>query len=413
MADAHDEPAGREEPSVPTGEPSDGEAPTDSSELHVDRRTVLRNAAGAGYALGVAHVLGVDDYLTASGGTVTVDAALVRPDPDDPSTVERRTREVPARWHAAVSAALEVHARLTRLSIPGYVNSAVVPGSYDDGSARISIGFRDGDMRSLPSDLAGLLPRIDLDWDGSFDDVSLQVEGVDALDHFETDLDEDAEPHLVPYPNIDPVPGGVRCETRDSYATVTPALYHPEADEPTFATALHAYAGDSAIGAPLRLPANRTTSRPEIGYVTDELPDADVAVARSTDEFTPGSELDVVDPIPVAGQYTLWGLADLIARGEYVEKMGGTTGRTQGRIHGVDAATCVTADSCRRGQLRWGTEADMSDGDSGSVTYHPDPDLADGALIASINSARTWWPGQDHVWGIAAHALTDEHGYHF
>jgi hypothetical protein len=55
----------------------------------------------------------------------------------------------------------------------------------------------------------------------------------------------------------------------------------------------------------------------------------------------------------------------------------------------------------------------MSDGDSGSVNYHPDPKTTNGVLIGGFNDARTWWPGDTYVWGTAAYQLRRRYGYHF
>ncbi|WP_247731287.1 hypothetical protein [Halovivax limisalsi] len=426
------------------GQPSDRPEKRGDGNGRIDRRTVLESAASAGYALGLAGVLGIGRALDPASGTVEVETALVRrPDEsagDDPgrrAAVEPLVRTVPADWYRRVRTAMDVHRQLLRTRLPGYLNSAVVPGSYGSGTVRLSIGVRNLNDWSLPRTIGTLASRIGIEWDGSLDGISIELEeqGGDR-DGTTPSLDSSG---LVRTPYVDPVPGGVRCSIGDNFATLTPALYGTDG-RARFATALHAFPEDDATGTELGLPSAENVVR-RIGYVADPLPDADVAVVSPVGAARPGSVLGRDGTIPVVGQYTLWGLADLVARGKAVEMIGGTSGHTSGRVHGIDASTCVTTDRCRRGQLKWGRESDIADGDSGSVTIDPEPDGVfasgegrrpsdnssgrrpreddgssdgvDGALVASVNSARTWWPGQNHVWGVAAHTITERHGYHF
>ena len=406
--DDADRPAG--DASTGTSDATDTES---DGQRRLSRRGLLRSAAGAGYGLGVAALLGVDEFLAASDETVTIETALVRPDPTDHNTLERRTKEVPGRWYSAVSRAIELHDRISDVSVPGYVGSAVVPGPHESGSARITLGVDADEFTSLPGDIAELIPQLDVDWENPLDGISIDVDHVGGVDELEADAPEPAEPRRVSGADVDPVPGGVRCETPESSATLTPAIYHPDLDGPAFATAWHAYIDvDQAVGEPLYLPT-ADNDRPRIGEVVDAFRPADVAVARPIDGYRPGSVLDGASVDGVAGQYTTWGLADLVARNVELESVGGTSSRSRGEIQAIHALSCVRPDRCRYDQVRWGSERNMSDGDSGSVCYNPEPEIADGALVVSVNVARTWWPGQDHVWGIAADELTRRHGYHF
>lgn len=381
----------------------------------VSRRRLLRDGGSVAAALGLTQLFGVDRYLAPPGGTVEIETALVHPDAGsvDAATLEVETRTVPAAWHARVSAALDLHARLVRTRIPGYLNSAVVPGSYDDGTARLSIGVRPGDLRTAPRTLEELVRYVDLEWRGVFDGVDVRVEETDPLgkpDDATGTLDE----YLAPTTYGEALPGGIRCETGQGMATLFPALHHENRPRPLFGTALHAFGDDGSVpGRPITVPTTSDETGRTVGHVIDPLPDSDVAIAAPVRGTTPGSAIGRRGAVPIRGQLTRWGLADRIARGVELLKIGGTSGRTTGYPHGFDAATCITTDRCRRGQLTWGTEMAIADGDSGSVAVDPEPDEADGALVASINSARTWWPGQNHVWGVAAHELYRTHGYHF
>ncbi|MCU4972450.1 hypothetical protein OB955_06825 [Halobacteria archaeon AArc-m2/3/4] len=365
----------------------------------MDRRTFLRTVANAGYGLGIASLLGVEDFLNVGSGEVPVVTALVREDPDDPWSIRERTRSVPAEWYARVSKAFELHNHLAEMSVTGYLGSAVQPGTYDRGTASISIQASASEIGRIEELLQVLI-----------DGVSFDIEAIEDLGELEGETFE-GEPRLAA--DIDDgVPGGVRCQTETGYATLGPALYHPDEQQTFFTTAEHAYYDTDPVGKPLSLPlANGETV--ELGTVSYAHPVEDVVTVEPVGELRPASAIDGA-ATQVLGQFTRAGLADLAARGEHLEKMGAETGHSSGEISGIDAVTCFTSDVCRTGQLRWGEERDLTDGDSGSVTYHRDPENPnDGVLIAGYNNARTWWPGQNYVWGVSAYHLTNEYGYHF
>lgn len=368
------------------------------------RREFLRTIGTAGYAVGVAQLLGVDDGLGADG-EVSVVTALARTDPADPWTLAERTRTVPADWHAAVTTAFDLNDRLARTRVPGYLGSAVVPGDYRDPGATISVGIAAAEFdRALPA-LETLLEGVAFD--------------AEAIEQVTNEPDERTEPSLRFAERIgeDGVPGGVGCltvaERTTGMATLTPALYEPTTGQALFATASHAFRGADADGCTLHLPLD-DGEQFRLGYVHDDHPTADVVTVASQGGIRPASVIAGPERVRVRGQFTRLGLADLAARGKPLEKVGARTGRTTGTIEGIDAVTCLTGASCRHGQLRWGDRAAMADGDSGSVSYRPDPDGEDGdVFVAGFNNARAWWPGQNYVWGTAAYHLTAHHGYHF
>ncbi len=367
----------------------------------MDRREFVRTLVTGGYAVGMAHLLGVEDFLAADDGQVPVVTALVRSDPDDPWSLEERVRDVPAEWYAAVEKAIELNDRLSRTAFTGYLGSAVVPGSYGSGSATVSIGVSKdaGSIRDAIGDLAA--------------GVSLDVQTIVDVEEVEDGADF-YQPRMIESLSDDRVPAGVACETPSSLATLGPALFHPDERQQYFVTAEHAFEGETgANGVPLSLPLS-TDDPVELGAVAYDHPIEDVAAVEPEGELVPSTWIDAPEPVQVRGQLTRWGLADLIARDERLEKVGALTGHTSGRVQGLDAVTCFTDEFCRRGQIRWGGEMDLTDGDSGSVSYHADPEGdGDDVLVAGFNNARTWWPGQSYVWGVAAYRITEQYGYHF
>lgn len=370
-------------------------------ESGMDRREFLRTVVTGGFAVGMAQWLGVDDFLAADDGKVPVVTALVRDDPDDPWSIRERTRHVPAEWYAAVETAFEVNDLLARRAFTGYLGSAVIPGSYESGTATVSVGLS-SDGHSLGQLLDELAAGIDINSETIIDIGDIQDDA------------EPREPRIADLTADGRVPSGVACETASSMATLGPALYHPDGQRRFFVTADHAFGDDrDTTGDSLLLPREGDETL-EIGTVADYHPVDDIAAIAPDGRVEPASRIDAPSQPRVRGQYTKFGLADLVARDEELEKVGALSGHTTGKIQGVDAVTCFTDEFCRRGQIRWGGEMDLTDGDSGSVSYHRDPESEDGdVLVAGFNNARTWWPGQSYVWGVGAYRLTEKHGYHF
>ncbi|MFD1563984.1 hypothetical protein ACFR99_10530 [Haloarchaeobius amylolyticus] len=367
----------------------------------MDRRAFLRTLVSGGYAAGMAAVLGVDDFLTADDGEVPVVTALVRDDPADPWSIRERTQTVPAEWYAAVQKAFEVNEQLARLGFTGYLGSAVVPGNLDSGTATVSVGLSN-DGHSIPEMVADLAEGIDLNAETIID--------VDEIQHGP----KHRNPRLADALVDDQVPSGVTCETPTSIATLGPALYHPDGQRRFFVTAEHAFVGDHDVSDGTVVLPRENEDSIELGTVARHHPMVDIAAIEPTGTLEPASSIDAPSRPRVRGQFTRFGLATLVAQDADLEKVGALTGHTTGKIQGIDAVTCFTDDFCRRGQLRWGGEMDLTDGDSGSVSYHRDPEGDDrDVLIAGFNNARTWWPGQSYVWGVGAYRLTEQHGYHF
>lgn len=369
------------------------------------RRGFLRTLANASYALGAAHLLGVDDFLDVNDGTVPIVTALVRRDPSDPFSLEKRTREVPAEWYAAVTKAFELHREIAKTSVSGYLASAVEPGAHDAGTATISVNVSPSDFERASENLGSVLDR-----------VSIDVTAVDEVDEIdEIDASDGVEEFTLATDVADGrVPGGVGCANTVAKATLAPALYDPARGTSLFATAQHAYDVEDDGGERWLFLPLRRRSAVRLGRVRAEHPVEDVAVVEPTDRFRPESVLRGPTERRVVGQYTRLGLADLAARDEELEKIGAMTDHTTGPIRGLDAVTCFTDDFCRQGQLKWGDEREFTDGDSGSVCFHADPRSPErDVLVAAFNNARTWWPGQNYVWGVSAYQLTENLGYHF
>lgn len=364
------------------------------------RRELLRTAgtAGLGGAVGIGLATA---RLSANARTEIVFAVARRDAAGGP--LRPRTKTVPTPWYETVQRAFDVLAELRALDLPTLVASFAVLGGSDEPAASIAVEATDDGVRDPIQDLSGGLP------------VDLAI--VEELPPAPDRQPDPAAPYEVPDLDRRAVPSGYACAGTDSTGTIAPALYDETGRSPWFTTSNHLYgaAGTKETdheGQPLSL--SRGADRRRIGRVVRGYPRADVVQVAPIDGYRSRSAIARTSPGTVVGQYTRAGLADLMARGEPLRKVGAFSNRTAGEIKGIDGQTCYVGEVCKPGQLKWGDEGTMVDGDSGSVSYHPDPDRPDEAvLIAGINNARTWWPGMDFTWGTAAHHLHSEYGFHF
>ena len=366
------------------------------------RRRVLRAGAAVGVGAGAALVLGLGaDHGTTAGRTEIV-YAMARPEPGS-GPLRPRTKEVPTDWHESTLRAFEVLESLRETDLSALLGSFAVPGSYDDPQASIAVDAADESPRETLESLVG--------------DLSLELDVLDGLPPNRRDRPTIDEAYRASDLDRRRVSGGFTCATDDSFGTLAPALFDERDDSRYFATSNHLYgdAGEKETeheGEELSLPSDRSART--LGRVVRGYPSADVVRVDPVDGYRPMPEVARASPGTVIGQYTRTGLADLMARGERLEKLGAISDRTAGRIEGIDGTTCYTGEVCKRGQLKWGDERTMTDGDSGSVNFHADPENPDRyVLVGGINNARTWWPGADFTWGTAAHHLLDEYGLHF
>jgi len=370
---------------------------SDSNESGIRRREVLRTALNLGATGGLVWTLG-RDYISSTAGTITY--ALARPEPDS-GQLEPRTKEVPPVWHESLRLAFEAQDRLQSAGFSPLVDSFVVPGTYDNPLASLSVGASRG----------WLADRID----NLIDAVPVDVEIVDVPSEPQTETDV-SEAYQLSELNKKWVAGGVLCKTRQYFGTLSPAIFDTTRKQWLFATSNHLY-GEYGTkkyahrGEPLFVVFD--SDEYHIGNVKQGYPVADIVTIEPANGFRPAPAVERAPQQRLVGHYTRFGLADLAAQDEPLMKVGAMTGRTSGTIDGIDGLTCYTGRVCKSGQLKWGDRGDMSDGDSGSVNFHSDPENPDDyALAGGINNARTWWP-MNFTWGTAAYHLYDTYGITF
>ncbi|QLG63704.1 hypothetical protein [Halorarum salinum] len=372
---------------------------TDDEVTHARRRELLR--AGTALGTSAALVLGFGAEYVSSGETETITYALARPEPDA-DALEPRTKEVPIEWYESLQLAFEVQERVLAAGLAPLVGSFVVPGTFADSAATISVDSTDESVLETLEDLTG--------------DVRLDLNVVDPIPPKpggETDL---SDAYQVSELDDGDVPGGVVCLSEDSFGTLTPALYDGDGSR-YFATSNHVFGASGTKetehrGDPLSVRHDGEERR--VGTVDRGYPTADVVRVSPVEEYRPASAIERASPSRVLGQFTKIGLADLMARGKPLTKVGALSDTTSGEIQGIDGLTCYTGEVCKPGQLKWGDEHGIVDGDSGSAAFHADPENPDdGLLVASINNARSWWSEADFVWGTAAHHLLDAYDLHF
>jgi hypothetical protein len=359
------------------------------------RRRFVKTLAAAGFGVATASHLSAGDFEGIDEEEVPIVYAVARDDPEEPDSLTPRTRTVAAGWYNDLQAALSARDTLDLADIDGVLNVYVVPGDANGGSASITVDVRNEEVAAQVAGLSEEVP------------IESSVVDVDAVGDEERETGQPRQ-RLDATGGPD-VPGGVAVSDGESLATLAPALYSHRDGERFFATADHLYADGgeelSVLVDGQRRPLGRLHRRHE---------DVDVALIRPTAESEPSHTLYGSEPNRVVGQFSRIGLADLKARGAVIHKTGAMTGHTTGEIQAIDGVTCVYGDPCKSGQLKWGRETDFTDGDSGSVSYHPDPEAPhEQAFVCGLNNARTWWPGEDYIWGTGAYLLHEEFGYTF
>ena len=387
----------------PSESDSDSPSVRDALRDGVSRRRFAEVLLSAGFGAAALRWLAPDDFRAAPSDEVPIVYAVTRSDPDDPTSLEPRIKTVPRDWHAELTRALKVYERLLGGGLSGLVGAFVRPGSYDGGEGtaihadvveaqladRLARFTRDVELSV--SQLPDLPPQPDSQSSGDF-----------TVAH---DVDEPA------------VPGGVACGTKDAMATLAPAMYDPETGDSFFATANHVYGKEGTLQTRhrgRRLLAYGERDVESLGRVARGYPDEDFVRVTPADDHRPASRIHDVAQRRVGGHFTRLGLADLKARGEPLTKVGAASGVSSGQIKGIGGITCYTGEGYKDGQLKWGSEDTMTDGDSGSVSFHPDPERPDErVLVAGFNNARTWWPGADYTWGTAAYHVYDRYGLSF
>lgn len=373
------------------GEPPAGTA--DGSGKRVGRRRFVKALGVSGLGLASASRISGRGFEVANDDTVRIVYAYARTDPEDPTSLAPRTKTVNAEWYNELQGALSSYDTVDLSEISGVLETAFVPGDRE-GRSSVAIGVTGEAIKEQVRDLLDEVPV-----DGSVIEVAANDDGVDLEPARQFDLDSGVS-----------VPGGVACGETEGLATLAPAVYDPEDGRRFFATADHLYADTESTELTLVSEGKRVG----IGRVARRYHSEDLALIAPTGEFSPDHALDGDAPSRVAGQFTRLGLADLKARGAEIHKIGAMSGHTTGEIQAIDGVTCVYGDPCKRGQLKWGRQSDFTDGDSGSVSFAPDPENPDEqVLVCGLNNARTWWPGEDYIWGTGAYRLQEQYGYTF
>lgn len=364
------------------------------------RRRVLRSVVNVSVGAGLVWGVGADYAPT--GGTVEIEYALERP-PGDGGSVSPRTKAVPAEWYQSIETAFDVQRELREAGLSSIVGSFVVPGSFDAPSASVSV---DTTTQSAGETVANIAEGVELD-----------VTVLDELPPKPEAPPSPVEPFQVRELDRRSVPGGVHCESPEMSGSLAPAAFDAESDRRYFVTSNHVYGADGTKvtqhrDAPLTL--RREDDTRVVGRVDRGYPSADFVLVDPVDGYTPIPEIAHARPSRVTGQFTRIGLADLMAREVPLQKVGAFSGHTEGQILGVDGFTCYLGEVCKPGQLKWGGDRTITDGDSGSTNFAPDPEHPeDAVIVGGINNARSWWPGADFTWGTSAFHLLDEYGIHF
>ena len=366
------------------------------------RRRFVDTLFGLGFGALSASLLSADDVRAAGRDEVPIVYGLTR---DEDGKLRPRRKTVPADWYDDFRSALAAHRTLEVIHRDEVASSAVAPGEYGGRNASIHVEVTAEEAR-------GEVPEY-------VEETPVEVRRVEASEPRSSEGRSSGESASSVDPDVfasdleigDEVPGSVPIASENLFGTLAPAMRDPSDGSRYFATANHVFGGTGNRGDSLYL---LDGGRTEIGSVRSGYPKSDLVCARPEDGYQPLSRIRKASSGRVLGQFTKAGLADLKASGEPLEKIGAKTGHSEGKIQAVDGFTCAYGAICKQGQLKWGEQSGFDDGDSGSVNYHADPDDPEaGVLVGGFNNARTWWPGEDYIWGTAAHHITEKHSFTF
>lgn len=369
------------------------------------RRGFLRALTGVGFAASTAAHLTVEDVQAAGDGEVPVVVGF-RHDPEFTS-VEPQTRTVPADWYDDYLHATRVFEANRRRLVErsGVKAVSFVPGDYGGDNARVTV-----DVNSAEEpDAAGSVPE-------RVDGVPVEVREVRG---HELGYCSDLNYNTGHFP--DDTPGSIQVCSGDSTATLTCRVYDPNDYQEYFLVSNHLYGGqgDDHAGESLYQP---DASYPALGVVEQGHCYVDAMRIDPRNGHDPVSRIEDIYPSEnLTGWFTRDGLSDMKADGEYIQKYGCRTGTTMGPIESTDGWTSYYGCTPKVGQLQWGDNDDMDDGDSGSLAVNAPPDGSGGyesdeVWACGMCNARTadWASdGANYVWGTAAWKLHNKFGWYF
>ncbi|ADD06155.1 uncharacterized protein Nmag_2596 [Natrialba magadii ATCC 43099] len=259
--------------------------------------------------------------------------------------------------------------------------------------------------------------------------VPIKVTNLEPKEKAE-DSDKDPNKSGRTEPQSNYIGGGDRCGNGDGSAgtLATPVWKSGNASDRYFLTCEHIGAEMSDFGDELfrtggglsegdKLHTGGSSFSSEIGEVIDASCSNDFAVVDPEDGYTPDFSING-ESSPIVGSISKDGLSDMESNGEQVKKSGQVTGVTSGEVKAYNGTVFPYLGTCgtrRTNQLRWGTEDDSKDGDSGSPVYTDEYTSADEILIAG--GLDGGWPSYgyvgDYAFGTAAYVLHQDYDYRF
>lgn len=346
-------------------------------------------------------VIGSSRAAPRSNKFVDIDYALRREELGDRSTpITTETKEVSRDWLDSLRRAERARRAADFESRP-YVNEVTLtPPKHGGSGPRLNVGVLENpDSDRYPDGLSTAEAR---------DRVPEKV-GEIPVDVFETGAFE-----LGCYENDygEFVPPGAQMESGydNSYCTLGAALN--EDGDRYFSTCQHLFDGDN--------PTSRNLYNQDedaaIGDIVESHCQDDFVVAEPINGHSPAGRLaedgGTMSDLTVVKQFTKDALQDKIANDENLSKRGVRTCKTSGEIGSANGYIGVVDTGCsdRPHQVKWGSDDDFDDGDSGSVAYQQIGH--DQIGIAGVCNGRDPNPlASAKVFGTAAWHIEADHGY--
>lgn len=368
----------------------------------VGRRNFTKYLLSAGFGAGAIAGLTVEDVKAAASDEVPI---VIGYETDEfGENLSPVTKRVPADWYNNNQHAKAVHERRAPglLKNPHIKGVGYEPGEYGGKNAQITVTVdakHKEAAASVPDSVEGV--PFEVSYGGYANLGACNCHSGD-YNTWHTD---------------DTVPGGMQiCNGNGSYGTLTGRAVQ-NGDE-YFLINNHMFGGNNTDhqGEPVYQP---DCSSEPLGDVKRGYCRWDAMLINPKNDHDPVSYYEDANPTDrITGFFNRSGLSDIKASGRDIEKYGCTTGRTSGKIKNTDKWTSTYGCKNKTGQLVWGTNNDMDDGDSGSLAYHEEPDGSggysnNGIWACGLCSARTadWAEiSDDYVWGTSAWKLNNAEG---
>jgi len=357
----------------------------------MNRRRLMQTLASMGFGATTAATLAVKDVEAAGTGEVPITFAIRS---TKSGNYEPDVRYVPSDWYDDLQVAERQFQKTSFMEIPGVIGQTLIPGQIGGHNAKIRVEINEKAAVYNDTTLDHVRDKIP----DHMGEVPVELEEV-GLPTKKLCYDHDYD---------DPPTGAICGPNYDSWGTLGPPMF--KNNNSYYTCNYHVFDNYGTMSG-----GDFNQHNQHIGNIVDWRCHQDWVAAEPTNGFTPSRDIAGTSK-QTSGHLTKDGINTIASKNESVYKRGVKTCWSGGEVIGIGDATVWDEPNCARRshQVKWGSQSDMGDGDSGSTAFHPDDRNTDVAYVACINAARTGSlePG-DFVFGTGAYRIHQTDGYWF